>query len=210
MRQLWESRPTDLPDGFGVARSGRLYVPLAGRRTRSPWWRPTAPSSSASRARPASGDNGSPVPFDTPSSARFLGTRLIVANQSFTGNRDNQALLDVETGEPGLRELIPGRDSTRPRLSGVSLSRKRVRAGAHRRDRVRFTRERALHGELPHRAPRPRARGATRTASRRPAPPAAARSPSTPTLSRRAATACWSAPRTARTTGHAARPGACA
>ena len=51
-------------------------------RRRSPWWRPTGARSSASRARAGSGENGSPVPFDSPSSARFLGTRLIVANQS--------------------------------------------------------------------------------------------------------------------------------
>ena len=30
LRQLWESGPADLPDGFAIARSGRLYVPLAG------------------------------------------------------------------------------------------------------------------------------------------------------------------------------------
>jgi hypothetical protein len=76
------------------------------------------------------------VPFDTPSSARFLDTRLIVANQSFSGDRDNQAVLDVETREAGLPELIPGLDRSPPRLSGVSLSRKRVPAGA--RERVRF------------------------------------------------------------------------
>ena len=69
------------------------------------------------------------MPFDTPSSARFLGTRLIVANQSFTGNREHQALLDVETGEQGLPELIPGLDRDAPLLSRVSLSRKRVHAG---------------------------------------------------------------------------------
>ena len=45
----------------------------------------------------------------------------------------------MEVGEPGLTELIPGRDTKRPRLSHVSLSRKRVRAHAHRKIRVRFT-----------------------------------------------------------------------
>ncbi len=45
----------------------------------------------------------------------------------------------MEVGERGLTELIPGRDTKRPRLSGVSLSRKRVPAGAQRRVRVRFT-----------------------------------------------------------------------
>jgi hypothetical protein len=139
MRQLWESRPTDLPDGFGVARSGRLYVPLAGTANQIAVVAPDGTEIERFPNSPGGGDNGSPIPFATPSSARFLGDRLIVANQSFTGNRDNQALLDVEVSEPGLTELIPGRDTKRPRLSNVSLFRKRVRAGSHRRIRARFT-----------------------------------------------------------------------
>jgi hypothetical protein len=134
MRQLWESRPTDLPDGFGVARSGRLYVPLAGTANQIAVVAPDGSEIERFPESPGGGDNGSPIPFDTPSSARFLGTRIIVANQSFTGDRDNQALLDVEVSE-----LIPGRDTSRPRLTNVSMSRKRVRAGAHRSIRVRFT-----------------------------------------------------------------------
>jgi hypothetical protein len=139
MRQLWESRPTDLPDGFGVARSGKLYVPLAGTANQIAVVAPDGTEIERFPNSPGGGDNGSPIPFDTPSSARFLGTRLIVGNQSFTGDRDNQALLDVEAGERGLTELIPGRDAKRPRLSGVSLSRKRVPAGSRRRIRARFT-----------------------------------------------------------------------
>ena len=139
MRRLWESGPTDLPDGFGVARSGRLYVPLAGTANQIAVLAPDGTEIERFPNSPGGGDNGSQIPFDTPSSARFLGTRIIVANQSFTGDRDNQALLDVEVSEPGLAELIPGRDATRPRLSNVSLSRKRVRARSHRRIRVRFT-----------------------------------------------------------------------
>ena len=106
--QLWESGPADLPDGFGIARSGRIYVAARWTPTRSPWSRPTGRSSSASRAPPADGDNGSPVPFDSPSSARFLGTRLIVANQSFARRPRHQALLDVETGEAGPARADPG------------------------------------------------------------------------------------------------------
>ena len=83
-----------------------------------------------------SGANGSPVPFDSPSSARFLGTRLIVANQSVVaGDTTHQALLDVEVGEPGLPELIPGRDSVAPKLSRVSVAPTRfaaVRKGGKR------------------------------------------------------------------------------
>ena len=51
--------------------------------------------------------------------------------------RDNQAVLDVETGEPGLPELIPGLDQDPPKLSRVSLSRKRLHSGE--RERVRFS-----------------------------------------------------------------------
>jgi sugar lactone lactonase YvrE len=138
LRQLWESGPADLPDGFAIARSGNLYVPLAGAANQIAVL--AADGRELERFPSSSGDggNGSPVPFDTPSSARFLGTRVIVANQSFTGNRDNQALLDVETGEAGLPELIPGRDADPPVLSRVALSRKRVRAGPRGRVRVRF------------------------------------------------------------------------
>jgi sugar lactone lactonase YvrE len=136
LRQLWESRPADLPDGFAIARSGRLYVPLAGAANQIAVLAPDGSELERFPSSSGDGGNGSPVPFDTPSSARFLGTRLIVANQSFTGNRDNQALLDVEVGEAGLPELIPGLDREPPALTRVRLSRKRVRPS--RRVRVRF------------------------------------------------------------------------
>jgi sugar lactone lactonase YvrE len=138
LRQLWESRPADLPDGFAIAGSGRLYVPLAGGANQIAVLAPDGSELERFPSSPGDGENGSPVPFDTPSSARFLGTRLIVANQSFSGNRDHQALLDVEVGEAGLPELIPGLDRDPPLLTRVSLSRKRVRAGRRARTRVRF------------------------------------------------------------------------
>ena len=122
MRQLWESRPADLPDGFGIARSGRIYVPLAGAANQIAVLAPDGREIERFPTVPLTGDNGSGIPFDTPSSVRFLGTRIIVPNQSFvTGTRDNQNLLDVEAGEPGLVELIPGLDRTRPVVSGVSV-----------------------------------------------------------------------------------------
>jgi hypothetical protein len=58
--------------------------------------------------QPLTGDNGSPVPFDTPCSATFLGTRLLVANQSaVVGDASHQAILDVEVGETGLAPYLP-------------------------------------------------------------------------------------------------------
>jgi sugar lactone lactonase YvrE len=107
MRQLWESRPLDGPDGFGVARSGNVYIALLVANQIA-----VIGPDGAERERfptsPGTGDNGSAVPFDNPSSARFLGSRLMVANQSyFAADPAHQAILDVETGEPGLAEHIP-------------------------------------------------------------------------------------------------------
>jgi hypothetical protein len=59
---------------------------------------------------PRSGDisSRSSVPFDSPSGVAFLGTRLIVANQSyFAGSKANQALLALETGEVGAPVYVP-------------------------------------------------------------------------------------------------------
>ena len=127
--RLWESAAGDVPDGFAIAASGRLYVPLVGLSAQIAVLAPDGREIERFPQAPGEGGNGSPVPFDSPSSARFLGTRLIVANQSaLAGNRANQALLDVETGEAGLPELIPGRDATAPRLTRVSVAPRRFAA----------------------------------------------------------------------------------
>jgi sugar lactone lactonase YvrE len=106
--QLWESGPADGPDGFAVARSGNLYVALAGANQIAE----VAPDGTEVQrfGAPVTGDNGSAVPFDTPSSAMFLGRRLIVANQSyFAGpvSASSQAILKVFAGERGSPEFIP-------------------------------------------------------------------------------------------------------
>jgi sugar lactone lactonase YvrE len=106
--RLWESSPTDAPDGFGIARSGRIYLALAGPASQIVVIAPDGKELERFPSSPGSGDNGSGVPFDTPSNASFLGTRIMVANQSFeTGNTAHQAILDVETGEEGLPQFIP-------------------------------------------------------------------------------------------------------
>ena len=59
---------------------------------------------------PLTGDNGSPVPFDTPCSATFLGTSILVANQSaIAGDAAHQAILAVDVGETGLAPYLPRR-----------------------------------------------------------------------------------------------------
>jgi sugar lactone lactonase YvrE len=107
LRQLWESRPADGPDGFAIARSGTIYMALLVANQIAVIG-PNGVERERFPSVPLSGDNGSPIPFDSPSSVRFLGTRLMVANQSyFQGDPSHHAILDVESGEPGLSELVP-------------------------------------------------------------------------------------------------------
>lgn len=131
MEQFWESRPVDGPDGFAIARSGAIYVTLLASNQIA-MIGPDGVEQDRFPDQPGSGENGSSVPFDSPSSARFLGTRLIVAQQSYVaGDRAHQAILDVEAAEPGLAELIPrnaGRkDADPPRISRVRIGKRRVR-----------------------------------------------------------------------------------
>jgi sugar lactone lactonase YvrE len=107
LTQLWESRPADGPDGFGIARSGAIYMSLLATNQLAVI-EPNGTERERFPALPGGGDNGSPVPFDGPSNVSFLGTRVMVANQAyFSGDRTRHAILDVETGEEGHPELIP-------------------------------------------------------------------------------------------------------
>src|SRR3954451_1321524 len=115
LHRIWESGPVEGPDGFWVARSGRIYAALAGSNQIAVIG-PDGSELGRFPATPQTGDNSSPVPFDTPSSVMFKGTRLIVANQSFFGgDPTHQAILDVEAGERGEPEFIPRRAGLRPR-----------------------------------------------------------------------------------------------
>ncbi len=106
---LWTSQPGDLPDGFGIGRSGHVYVALAGLSNQLVEL--TAAGDEVRRYGTAlTGDNGSPVPFDTPCSATFLGRSVLVANQSaVAGDATHQAILDVHVGEPGRAPYLPRR-----------------------------------------------------------------------------------------------------
>lgn len=107
---LWTSAPGDLPDGFGVARSGHVYVALAGLAAQLVELDARGREVARFPEVPLSGDNGSEVPFDTPSSATFLGTSVLVANQSaVAGEPSHQAILDVEVGERGRPAFVPRR-----------------------------------------------------------------------------------------------------
>jgi sugar lactone lactonase YvrE len=107
LQTLWTSRPGDLPDGFGIARSGHVYVALSGLSNQVVELSATGQEITRF-GQPITGDNGSTVPFDTPCSATFLGTRVLVANQSaVAGDASHQAVLDVEVGEQGLPAYLP-------------------------------------------------------------------------------------------------------
>jgi len=106
---MWTSQPSDLPDGFGIGRSGKIYIANAGLTNQLVVVSPTGEELERFPEAPGSGENGSKIPFDTPSSATFLGRRLMVANQSFTGDSSHHAVLDVYVGERGEPVFIPRR-----------------------------------------------------------------------------------------------------
>lgn len=117
MHLMWESLPGDLPDGFGIARSGRIYVANAGLSAQIVVLAPGGKELERFPKTPVTGQNGSSIPFDTPSSATFLGRRILVANQSYLGTGDNHAILDVEVREPGAPVFVP-RNAGLPRTAG--------------------------------------------------------------------------------------------
>ncbi|MGY2701673.1 hypothetical protein [Nocardioides sp. HB32] len=110
LETLWTSQPGDLPDGFGIGRSGHLYVALAGLSNQLVELTAAGEEVARFPDAPLTGDNGSPIPFDTPCSATFLGKRVLVANQSAVeGDRTHQAILDVYVGEAGRAPYLPRR-----------------------------------------------------------------------------------------------------
>ena len=113
IRTLWESQPFDGPDGFAVDAEGRIYMTLL-LANQIAVIAPGGLELERFPGEPMSGDNGSAVPFDNPSSAMFLGRRLMVANQSFlSGDPAHQAILDVFIGVRGAKEFIPKRAGRR-------------------------------------------------------------------------------------------------
>jgi sugar lactone lactonase YvrE len=131
MEELWASRPVDGPDGFAIAKSGAIYIALLAANQIAEIG-PDGTEQERFPQAPGTGENGSEVPFDSPSSAHFLGTSLIVAQQSyFMGDPSHQAILDVEVGERGLRELIPPNagpiDNAAPRITRIRFTGKRIR-----------------------------------------------------------------------------------
>jgi sugar lactone lactonase YvrE len=111
---LWRSKVAELPDGFGIARSGRIYLAGVGLTNQLVVLSPSGRELERFPRTAGSGANGSPVPFDGPSNATFVGTRVLVANQSpILGQTGHQVILDVEVGEPGAAPWVPARSRLR-------------------------------------------------------------------------------------------------
>jgi sugar lactone lactonase YvrE len=107
LRELWQSYGAAVPDGFAVAASGDIYLAEVGLTNQivelSPAGRPIATFGQA-----FTGEDGSSVPFDSPSGVAWLGTELVIANQSYlSDDASNQALLELQTGEPGAAAYVP-------------------------------------------------------------------------------------------------------
>ena len=116
---LWTSRPTELPDGFGIARSGHIYIAMVGLTQQLVEL--TAQGREVGRfpELPFLGENGSRIPFDSPSNATFHGTTVLVANQSaIQGDASHQAILRVEVGERGRTPHLPRHATFRPGRNG--------------------------------------------------------------------------------------------
>jgi SMP-30/gluconolaconase/LRE-like protein len=162
LTQFWRSRPFDGPDGFAIARSGNVYLALAGA-SQIVLLSPRGVELARVPATPA--DNArQEVPLDGPASAAFLGQRVLVTNQSTAGVSSSWAVLDVFAGEPGLAlhrpyGISPGRARKRGRIY-LSVRPRRVVAG--RRVSFRF---RARSGRS--RRSRPVRRATIRFAGRR-------------------------------------------
>jgi sugar lactone lactonase YvrE len=136
LKKLWESGPREGPDGFALAASGNIYLALVGPGANqiveiAPDGREIA------RAPDPAANAQMEVPFDSPSSIQFDGTRLIVTNDAFfSGDQSHMVLFDVFAGEPGAPVFVPGvtRPSSKKRYS-LSVRPRTIRAGQTRRFR---------------------------------------------------------------------------
>jgi hypothetical protein len=110
LREFWHSRRFDAPDGFAIARSGTVYLALAGVNQLVVLSRAGA---ELARVPADFFENAEQeVPFDGPASVAFAGRRVLVTNQTvFVPNPDHWVIFDVFAGERGLplfRPSVPG------------------------------------------------------------------------------------------------------
>jgi sugar lactone lactonase YvrE len=110
IRQIWESGPTEAPDGFAVARSGHIYLALVGPGANTVVELSAAGGEIARVPASPVANASQDVPFDEPSSVQFLDDRLIVTNDAyFSGDASHFVLFDVYAGagERGAPHYLP-------------------------------------------------------------------------------------------------------
>ncbi|HKP89590.1 MAG TPA: hypothetical protein VJT75_06400 [Thermoleophilaceae bacterium] len=109
LNEIWESGPTEAPDGFALGRSGNVYLALVGPQGNQLVVIGPNGTELARFPTGTSGENGSKVPFDSPSSVQFLGRRMIVTNDAFiSGDKSHMVIFDVWAGELGEPVFIAG------------------------------------------------------------------------------------------------------
>lgn len=110
LTKLWESGPKEAPDGFALAKSGNVYMALVGPDVNQLVVISPTGTELARFPGDTSGDNGSAIPFDEPSSVQFDGRRMLVTNDAYiSGDASHFAVFDVYAGEQGAEVYIPGR-----------------------------------------------------------------------------------------------------
>ena len=101
LRQVYATRPGEGPDGFALGRSGRIYLCTLVTDRVIVVERDGSESTSFGSAL------GNPA-FDSPSSATFLGTALLITNLTyFTNNTAHDNVLRVNVGDTGVPALRP-------------------------------------------------------------------------------------------------------
>ena len=141
LQQIWESGPAEAPDGFAVAQSGNVYMALVGPGTNQIVEISPTGQELARFPSDKSGNNGTAVPFDEPSSVRFDGTSLIVTNLAYaSGNTAHQVLFDIEAGEPGAQIFVPPaaeppplKAKAKPKPKKKSKAKKKKKKKSHKR-----------------------------------------------------------------------------
>ncbi|HEX4107832.1 MAG TPA: hypothetical protein VHX88_06830 [Solirubrobacteraceae bacterium] len=101
LHEIWESGAAQAPDGFAVAQSGDVYIPLVGPGSNAVV--EISPDGHQLAAFPDPLENLlAPVPFDEPASATFDGDQLLTTNESYlAGDAAHQVLFETDVGEPG-------------------------------------------------------------------------------------------------------------
>jgi sugar lactone lactonase YvrE len=135
LTQIWESGPGDAPDGCALASSGDIYIALVGTSNQIVEVNRSG-QEIARFGQQFTGTNNSSVPFDSPSGVAFLGTRLIIANQSYAaGTKANQALLDLETADPGQPVYVPANAGLKPTTQQKPKKPKKHKKHSHKHRR---------------------------------------------------------------------------